>query len=514
MVSNVRELFRRGLRDETFGLEMGVFSMLVKVEAIAPGLFLTSPACGERSDSRDSANPGEGDSPHTLISQRSREEPLTPALSPQERGEGANSARSTESALVAGGREQISAASDGADHRGLGRVRFDLAADSHDPQIDGAVEGLAVARVGQFQQALAREHPLRIGRENLEQAEFGSGQRMFIALVVAQRLRLEIEPFRSEPHQLVFRRLRSRGFRRCRVRPDRRTAPQYRANPRHQFTQFTGLCDVIVGAEFQPDDAVDWACGGRQHDDRDIGAAFQIADDGKPVLLRHIQIEYHQIGHAGFDRVAQAPAAIAKRHGKTVHLEILADHLARRRLVVDNDDVGALGHDISVAGKMTVKVVPCPGPWLFAVTWPPCMSMMRLTIESPRPVELSPAVGFADSRWKRPNNRPRSSGDMPAPSSAMRMMVVFCSCVTTTVILPPIGLYLMALLTRLSIASRIRSASHIVTKFGGADTVMVCCLFTAKGWLASSTSLTRPAISTGSRRMVMSKASAIASEIR
>src|SRR5450631_4469633 len=354
----------------------------------------------------------------------------------------------------------------------------------------------------------------RRSRDSLEQAEFGSGQRMLIALVVAQRLCLEIEPFGSEPHQLVFRRFRSRGFRRCRWRLGRRAAPQDRANPRHQFTQFTGLCDVIVGAELQPDDAVDRACGGRQHDDRDIGPAFQIADDGKPVLLRHVQIEYHQIGHAGFDRAAQAPATIAKRHGKTVHLEILADHLARRRLVVDNDDVGALGHEISVAGKMTVKVEPCPGPWLFAVTWPPCMSMMRLTIESPRPVELSPAVGFADSRWKRPNNRPRSSGDSPAPSSAMRMMVVFCSCVTTTAILPPIGLYLMALLMRLSIASRIRSASHIVTKFGGADTVMVCCLFTAKGWLASATSLTRPAISTGSRRMVMSKASAIASEIR
>src|SRR5205085_2250831 len=35
--------------------------------------------------------------------------------------------------LVAGGREQIAAAADGADHGRLGRVRFDLAADPHDP---------------------------------------------------------------------------------------------------------------------------------------------------------------------------------------------------------------------------------------------------------------------------------------------------------------------------------------------------------------------------------------------
>jgi len=107
------------------------------------------------------------------------------------------------SGLVAGGREQIAAAPDGADHCGLGRVDLDLAPDPHDPEIDGAIEGFGVARIGQLQQPLARQHTFRIGRENLEQAEFGRGQRMLIALVVAQRLRLEIEPLRSEPHQLV-----------------------------------------------------------------------------------------------------------------------------------------------------------------------------------------------------------------------------------------------------------------------------------------------------------------------
>jgi hypothetical protein len=53
--------------------------------------------------------------------------------------------------LVTGRRKQISAASDGADYRGFGRVGFDFAPDSHDPQIDGAIEGLTVAGVGQFQ---------------------------------------------------------------------------------------------------------------------------------------------------------------------------------------------------------------------------------------------------------------------------------------------------------------------------------------------------------------------------
>src|SRR5204863_2935974 len=163
-----------------------------------------------------------------------------------------------------------------------------------------------------------------------------------------------------------------------------------------------------------------------------VDAALEVADDGQPVFLGHVEVEHDEIGHAAFDGAAQALAAVAQRHVKAMHLEIIADHFAGRRLVVDDDDVRVLGHDSSVAGNVTVNVDPCPGPALSAVTWPPCMSMMRLTIDKPSPVELSPAVGFADSRWKRPNNRPRSSGDRPAPWSAMRMMVPLPSWATKT----------------------------------------------------------------------------------
>src|ERR1700741_3888198 len=46
-----------------------------------------------------------------------------------------------QSGLIADGREEIAAAADGPDHRGLGRIRLDLAADAHDSQIHGTVEG-------------------------------------------------------------------------------------------------------------------------------------------------------------------------------------------------------------------------------------------------------------------------------------------------------------------------------------------------------------------------------------
>jgi phosphoribosylanthranilate isomerase len=49
------------------------------------------PVYGERSDR--SGDPGEGESPHSLLSPNLRQEPLTPTLSPQARGEGAEAAR-------------------------------------------------------------------------------------------------------------------------------------------------------------------------------------------------------------------------------------------------------------------------------------------------------------------------------------------------------------------------------------------------------------------------------------
>ena len=64
-------------------------------------------------------------------------------------------------------------------------VGFDLAPDPHDPQIDGPVECLGVAGIGQFQQAIPGQHPLGIGGEHLQQAVFGSRQGMLIALIVA-----------------------------------------------------------------------------------------------------------------------------------------------------------------------------------------------------------------------------------------------------------------------------------------------------------------------------------------
>src|SRR6185295_3250749 len=133
--------------------------------------------------------------------------------------------------------------------------------------------------------------------------------------------------------------------------------------------------------------------------------------DGEAVFLRHVEVEDDEVRGGLLEQLAQRGAAVALAHLEAVRGEILPHHFARGRLVVDDDDVRDLGHAASRrAGSATVKVVPRPPPGLSAVTCPPCNSTIRLTMESPSPVELSPAVGFADRRWKRPNSRVMSSG--------------------------------------------------------------------------------------------------------
>ena len=180
----------------------------------------------------------------------------------------------------------------------------------------------------------------------------------------------------------------------------------------------------------------------------------------------------------------------------------------RRRRYVDSDVIRAC---CASTGNAIVNVVPLPAPWLWAVMWPPCNSTMRLTIDKPSPVELSPAVGLADRRWKRPNRRDMSSGERPGPLSDTWISTSSPSWRAEISIRPPIGEYLMALLTRLSIASRRRSGSPLTRRSSGASIATTCAFFSISGRLVSTTSRTSSGTSIASGRILMLSASAMAS---
>src|SRR5262249_52357023 len=73
-------------------------------------------------------------------------------------------------------------------------------------------------------------------------------------------------------------------------------APQYGANAREQFTQVERLGQIVVGAEFKADDAVDIvAAVARGEDDPEIGVGANFSKQIQPVLLAKLKIENHQV---------------------------------------------------------------------------------------------------------------------------------------------------------------------------------------------------------------------------
>src|SRR5262249_39662745 len=178
--------------------------------------------------------------------------------------------------------------------------------------------------------------------------------------------------------------------------------------------------------------------------------------------------EHDQVGGLLVEQLAQARAPVTQRHVEVMQAQVVTDHLARWRFVVDYDDMlGAGAHDAVAICSRMMKVAPRPGPSLSALTLPPCSSTMRLTIDRPSPVELSPPVGLAVRRWKRPNRRAMSSCERPGPSSLTRIAMPPSSTLIDNSVRPPTGVYLIALLTRLSTASRIRSGSQFQICCGG-----------------------------------------------
>ena len=166
--------------------------------------------------------------------------------------------------------------------------------------------------------------------QNLEQCEFAGSER-HILFVPGQAARGKIEAERAEFDDLYFtaRRPRRRG---CRA------PPQHRLNARHQFAGIEGLGQVVVGADFEPDDAVDVVALGGKHDDGHVVvAAAQPPADGKPVLSRQHQVEHHQIVALAGELAIHVVAVGYGAHAEALLGEIAVEQIAQARVVIDDD---------------------------------------------------------------------------------------------------------------------------------------------------------------------------------
>ena len=87
-------------------------------------------------------------------------------------------------------------------------------------------------------------------------------------------------------------------------------AAQHALDARQQLARLERLGDVVVGAEFEADDAVDRLAGRGHHDDADLAAALaQPARQREAVLAGQADVEQDQLRQVPFDQLTQRGAS-------------------------------------------------------------------------------------------------------------------------------------------------------------------------------------------------------------
>ena len=140
------------------------------------------------------------------------------------------------------------------------------------------------------------------------------------------------------------------GLRRRRRLGRLRHAAQHAAHPRQQFAQLVGLDHIVVGAELQPDDAVDGGAGGGGVDDADRHLRAQPAAERQAVLAGHGDVEDGEMEGFGLDQLAHGVGALGSRHVIAVGAEILGDGIPQIGLVLDDGDPCRQGNLASAIG--------------------------------------------------------------------------------------------------------------------------------------------------------------------
>jgi hypothetical protein len=108
-----------------------------------------------------------------------------------------------------------------------------------------------------------------------------------------------------------------------------------------QFAHLEGLGQVVVGAEFQADDAVDRFARSGQHHQAHAGVRLaQEARQRQPVLAGHVDVEDGQLRRTLGDQPARRGGVFRLPHHEAVAAEVLGQQRAQLRFVVDDHHLG------------------------------------------------------------------------------------------------------------------------------------------------------------------------------
>ena len=115
-------------------------------------------------------------------------------------------------------------------------------------------------------------------------------------------------------------------------------AAQDAAYARQQFTRFERLRQIIVGAHFQAQDAVQRLIARRQHDHRHRRLRTQLAAQGQAVVARQVQVEHDQVGPRFIEDFPHGRAVRRAQGAVGVRFQVIRQQAADIAVVVDDED--------------------------------------------------------------------------------------------------------------------------------------------------------------------------------
>ena len=115
---------------------------------------------------------------------------------------------------------------------------------------------------------------------------------------------------------------------------------QDRADAGEQLPRVERLGQVIVGAQFQPEDPIDILRLRRQDQDRDLRRIPQAPAQAEPVLPREHQVQHDQIDARFRQRMVHVGSVARERHAAIVAAQIARDQGRDLPIVLHDEDVG------------------------------------------------------------------------------------------------------------------------------------------------------------------------------
>ena len=107
-----------------------------------------------------------------------------------------------------------------------------------------------------------------------------------------------------------------------------------------EFAHGEGLGHVVVGADFEADDAVDFVVAGGEHEDGDRAGATDLAADLEAVHAGEHEVEHDHVGPGGVGKVEGALAVGGGFDVVALAAEVVGDGAGQACFVLDDQDPG------------------------------------------------------------------------------------------------------------------------------------------------------------------------------